>query len=100
QESDGWLFARLLRMRRERPKSARRRRAAEQRDEFSPFDVASLQPRNGRQTNRPRRLVCGIVRLPQSGRQVLGADLNCSESSRDRAALGPWTYSIAIGEGG
>src|SRR5262249_56898459 len=74
----------LLRLCRERP----HRSAAEQRDERAAFHVehgdflpdALSQPPTG---------PCSLFRsfsLPQGGRQVLGANLKCSESRRRRPA--------------
>src|SRR5262245_38927119 len=63
---------RLLRARRERPRCSR---PAKQRDELAPSHV-------GHRASSPlaRRSVCRTVNLPQRCRQVLGLDLNCSES--------------------
>ena len=79
QKSDGRQLSRLLRARRQRPRD---RRAAEQRDELAPSQVGHQAPSHspGR-----RRSVCRTSSLPQEGRKVLGADLNCSESRRRTA---------------
>jgi len=73
---------RLLRARRERP---RRRRAAEQHHEVSPPHVKhGLPPRcaaadhDNQQAPAAPQSVCCSSSLPQSGRQVLEAVLNCS----------------------
>ena len=79
----------LLRARREGPRC---RRAAEQRDELAPFHVehGGLPPlRAVSAADWPVRSVFHTSSLPQSGREVLGADLNCSESRRGRSAHVP-----------
>jgi hypothetical protein len=81
QESDGRQLARLLRARRKRPC----RRAAQKCDELT-----ALNPRHGefsctaggRQAATP---VYRALNLPDTSRQILGVDLNRSESSRQQA---------------
>jgi hypothetical protein len=78
---------RLLRARRERPRGCR---AAEQRNELTPPHVGHggfLPPRSEPSaTDGPLRSVYGTLNLLQSSRQVLGADLNRSESRGRRPA--------------
>jgi hypothetical protein len=69
----------LLRLRRERPRGS----AAEQRDERATFYVehGDFLPDA---LSAPPTGPCSVFRtvsLPQGGRQVLGANLKCSESS-------------------
>jgi hypothetical protein len=68
-----------LRARRERPGG---RRAADERDEVAASHVGH-RPSSCRGVTTSNRQT-SIIRLslPQSGLQVLGADLNCSESRR------------------
>src|SRR5262249_20875443 len=74
----------LLRASRQRPRS---RRAAEQRHELAPLDAEHGELLPCRLASPPgpigrRRLMLGLrtLSLPQKDRQVLGTDLNCSES--------------------
>jgi hypothetical protein len=91
----------LLRTRRERPRC---RRAAEEGDEIAPSHVEHRFLRCQRSCSGDRRCRDGCrnplerhippvhqYSLPQNARQVLGADLNCSESGGGRplTATGP-----------
>src|SRR6266478_4512164 len=75
QHADTTNSLRLLRARRERPCGCC---AAEQRDELAASHVehGGFLPRS----------VCRTPSLPQAAGEVLGADLNCSESRRRRPA--------------
>src|SRR6516164_6547519 len=69
-----------------------RRRAAEKRDELPPFHVehGGLPPLCAiSAAGRPVRSVFRHLSLPRRGRQVLGADLKCSESRRGAAGRFP-----------
>jgi len=59
-----------------------RRRAAEKRDELPPFHVEHGGLPRCQPADRPVRSVFRHLSLPQRGRLVLGANLNCSESRR------------------
>src|SRR5262249_31550187 len=64
----------LLRARRERPRG----RAAEKRDELTPFQIEHRRSL----PSWCRRPVYRTLNLPRRGWQVLGIELNCSESRR------------------
>src|SRR5262249_25078087 len=69
---------RLLCASRERPG----RSAAQKDHKFTPLHVehGPCSRPGVTSTDRPTRPVCRTLSVPQSGRQVLGATLNCSES--------------------
>src|SRR5262249_35227847 len=90
----------LLRSRRERPCG----RAAEQRDELAPprVDHGGFLPRLGwaaRNTHPPAdgptQSVCRTINLPHRGRQVLGPDLNRSESAQGPATSSAIRWALA-----
>src|SRR5262249_46458102 len=71
----------LLRARRDGPKKRRHGRTAEQRDEVAPSHVG-----HGLPLRNPERPAYCVLKLPWKRRQVLGPDLNPSESARVRVA--------------
>ena len=77
-------------------------RAADKRDELAASHVRKLSPHavlagSPGHVSQRRPLAVGFVArssLPQSGRQVLGADLNCSESRYATAPSGQLPFQV------
>src|SRR5262245_47066284 len=83
--------------------SEHRTAATDYRDEVTPLHVQwRLPPYALSPADRPVRTVYLGGSLPQGGRQVLGADLNCSESDSGRplTCLRPYRSRIAHRDGG
>src|SRR5262249_22092548 len=88
-----YAVAKLLRARRERPGC---HRAAEQRDE-----PASPYVEHGLPSRKPALSAYSRLRMPRKHPQVLGVDLNCSESRRPlKCGAGTRFYVFMSGQHG